>query len=430
MFDFKKILVIGFFSFFLEIYIPALITMSKYPKRNLWWLWMPLFLGIGASFYFTPTLSVGPFNFLYLLITLFVIGASVAIYKAKPMTYIANGFAAFGIQHLLWEVMLILYAICLKEDSPTWQGFLIYGLVFGCGYLGLFLLYFFRERKHSEKESAPWALSFSTVGLMVITWVLSSLISEETFSIPVGFLDIIACLFALTVHFLLPRWEDTIRKESQLEADNATLENLYQQEVKMSQVSKETIDIINMRCHDLKNQIAALENMDEEDKKANLDKLKEDVNIYGRMAKTGNKTLDTVLTEKGLLCESKHIQLDYLVDPDSLSFLEEVDIATLFGNALDNAIEAEEKEKEEERIIRLNVEKKKGFTRIHIENTCTRKVPFSDSLPLTTKADKSAHGFGTKSIRYIVHKYQGNVVMNQENNLFIINILLPNPESK
>lgn len=62
---------------------------------------------------------------------------------------------------------------------------------------------------------------------------------------------------------------------------------------------------------------------------------------------------------------------------------------------------------------------------IHLENQCSRIPEFQDGLPVTDKADKAAHGFGVRSIRYLVEKYQGEVLMRAADGRFCLDILMP-----
>lgn len=60
---------------------------------------------------------------------------------------------------------------------------------------------------------------------------------------------------------------------------------------------------------------------------------------------------------------------------------------------------------------------------IHLENYCSSQLKFVDGLPETTKENKMYHGYGTKSIRYIVEKYHGFMEMRQEDGKFILEVL-------
>lgn len=101
-------------------------------------------------------------------------------------------------------------------------------------------------------------------------------------------------------------------------------------------------------------------------------------------------------------------------------------IRTLFGNALDNAIECElsipDKEK---RLIYLEVYAKKDFLVIRCENYCPAPPVFQDGLPMTTKADREYHGYGLKSMRYTAQKYGGTMTVQAKDEWFQLTLLFP-----
>lgn len=91
------------------------------------------------------------------------------------------------------------------------------------------------------------------------------------------------------------------------------------------------------------------------------------------------------------------------------------DICTIFGNALDNAIEYEQKiADKEKRLIHVSVFSQKGFLMIRFENYFEGTLMFEGDLPITTKKDSFYHGYGLKSIRYAVQKYKGVVRIDQK----------------
>jgi len=103
-----------------------------------------------------------------------------------------------------------------------------------------------------------------------------------------------------------------------------------------------------------------------------------------------------------------------------------MEISALFGNMLDNAIEAVEKlQDREKRLIRLYVDGERGFLRIRIENYCEERLRFRDGMPVTTKRDVRYHGFGMKSMQRTVAKYGGSMMASQKDNWFILSILIP-----
>lgn len=192
------------------------------------------------------------------------------------------------------------------------------------------------------------------------------------------------------------------------------------------EMSRESIEIINRKCHDLKHQVAALKHISDPNRKNEvIDSLQSSVMIYDAVAETGNEILDTVLTEKSLICGKHEIALSCIADGKQLAFLDPVDLYTLVGNALDNAIEAVLPLPTAERLIRIRVQKKAGLVFLRIENPYSGTLELRDGLPVTHKEDRQNHGFGLKSIRDIGEKYHGLFTIGAEQSQFVLQIAFP-----
>ena len=147
--------------------------------------------------------------------------------------------------------------------------------------------------------------------------------------------------------------------------------------------------------------------------------------IYDSTVKTGNVVLDTLLTEKKLQCESKSIKLTTVVNGKILEFLDEMEVYSLFGNALSNAIESVGAISDEDmRHIAVTVKQIGHMCSIHIENPYVGELVFDDDLPETTK-DKNWHGFGMRSMDRIVSSYGGVMTVTAEGSIFKLDILIP-----
>ena len=103
-------------------------------------------------------------------------------------------------------------------------------------------------------------------------------------------------------------------------------------------------------------------------------------------------------------------------------FIESLDISTLFGNGIDNAIEASEKLPEEQRVILVKAGRVQDFVSILIENNCSSEEHTDGH---TTKADKFLHGFGISNMKKAAEKYGGSCTTTQESGKFTLKILLP-----
>ncbi len=203
-------------------------------------------------------------------------------------------------------------------------------------------------------------------------------------------------------------------------------QRLWLEEQKQFRLTKENIDALNIKCHDLKHQIRHLRETGQVDP-AYLDGLERSISIYNSAVHTGNETLDVVLTDKRLHCATHGIQFTCLAEGSRMDFMEVMDIFSLFGNMLDNAIECEAGLAPEVRFIHLSVRAVNQLLLIHAENHFDGKLELRDGIPVTTKADKDYHGYGMLSIRHIVEKYGGSFVISTEDRLFQIDIMLPIP---
>lgn len=214
-----------------------------------------------------------------------------------------------------------------------------------------------------------------------------------------------------------------VRTRQELEAVQSVLQNQYMQ----YQLSKESIDLINYKYHDLKHQIGVLRNeTDCEKRNAFLNQMEEEIRMYEAQNKTGNKVLDTVLTSKSLTCVQNEITFTVVADGTLLDFMNTMDICSIFGNALDNAIECEKKiADKEKRLIHATVARQKDFLIIRVENYFEGNLKFLEGSPATTKKNKDLHGYGIKSIRYTANKYNGALHINHKDNWFELQILIP-----
>ncbi len=234
---------------------------------------------------------------------------------------------------------------------------------------------------------------------------------------------IMCCVFGLIMQFGLLAYKDE-------QAENARLEYFLKREREQYETVKNSIDLINMKAHDLKHHILRAQNAASYDSDE-FNEIAEIVGEYENTVKSGNQTLDVILTEKQYRCKHNDIEFSVIADGAQLAFMHTSDIVAIFGNALDNAIECELRVPDKnKRCIALRVVKRGGMLSVHVENYCEEVPVFIDGLPRSTKGDDRFHGFGMKSIRYSVEKYGGTVQAEISGSLFCLNILIPIPENE
>ena len=216
-----------------------------------------------------------------------------------------------------------------------------------------------------------------------------------------------------------------MKANSELASINAQLESQHQEYLQ----SKENIESLGRLAHDLKHQITALRaQVDPEHMEAGFEQLEKSVQRYSMQQHTGNPVLDVILTTKERTCADRGITFTAVADGSLLNAMTSMDIASLFGNALDNAIEATSKlPNEDQRLIKLALYEQNQFIVMRVENyyDSTLKKDAEGNLRTTKRDNKHRHGFGVKSIRHIVQQYGGEVTIRTEDHWFVLTALIP-----
>ena len=152
------------------------------------------------------------------------------------------------------------------------------------------------------------------------------------------------------------------------------------------------------------------------------------IDTYSATISTGNGVLDTILSQKNATCIANHIDMTCFADGKALTFMHAMDIASLFGNALDNAIESVgQLANPDKRLIEVRVSRRINLLVITFKNVFEGAAEFKDGLPKTTKKDTAVHGYGLKNIAYITHKYNGQMTISTQDGWFSLKIILPVP---
>ena len=236
----------------------------------------------------------------------------------------------------------------------------------------------------------------------------SAIIAESLYAI-------ICCLLCLIMQFEL-------YQKAKLTKEIEMVRMLWKKDSKQLAERKDTIEMINMKCHDIRHKLEDyhLPITDDEEKE-----LKSLIRIYDQTYRTGSQTLDVLLADRALLCEKDHIQLSFLGDGSCLKFLTEADVYSLLGNALGNAVEAARRVEEEKRQISMIIRNSGDLVSISVTNYYQGQLHFEEDLPVTTQPDaEDFHGYGMKSMQAIAQKYGGKLKVKAENGVFKLTIWL------
>lgn len=420
-----KILFLGKYQFYLELLIPLLILMMFSRRRKYFWIALPFVFIVPCFLYWVPSLSTDFYNFNYIAVSLFLFLVSFTLYKESIPTLLCASMIGFGVQHVAWNLTGFFYDIMPNNasDWPLWGIILLWAAVYLLVYGGFFFMVYKLKRPYRWQKRDSLSLFFGTI-LIVVSSVLSQYVKQWTIILRI-YTVILMCL-GIALEFIIPFAHEAGSKAKELEDEKETLSSLLELQARQAEMSKKEQEILNMKFHDMKHQIIALKNLDGEEKNQTLKELEKSIDVYGDYAKTGNSTLDIILTQKSLLCTEENITFTYIIDGNAFSFMSVNDLSSLFGNLIDNAIEAASKEEGEYRLIKISASVKNGFLSLNEENYVLDKISFSsDGLPISTKKNQVYHGFGTKSIKYIARKYGGTYSFTQKGNHFHVSLLFP-----
>lgn len=294
-------------------------------------------------------------------------------------------------------------------------------------YGGLYLLLFalfrpFTRRREEDKETKSKAivLLLILVFRLAMSWLTQTNNSRNALSI------VVENVYGLLVGFLVLALQYGVMERGVLSTRVELLNELVYQQRAQYEASKESAELINEKYHDLKSLLQSFRGCVPGEQ---LHRLERSIDRYDLHIDTGNPVLNVLLTEKMDLCVQRGIDLTCCVRQADLSFIEELDLYELFQNALNNAVNAVSAlPLGQERFIILSASREGNLVSIHTENPCLPGVDFHNGLP-QTKGDPREHGFGMKSMVRVADKYEGTVTAALRNGLFLLDILLLNPQS-
>ncbi len=311
----------------------------------------------------------------------------------------------------------------VSDDINVFISLLIYAVTYFVVYWASYYVLASRIHPHEDLRLGRTHLVI-LAGVIVLVDIVFNFLSvyneqaDELSLWTVRCYNMLTCLLALYLQF-------TQLDNKEVRTELGEVRRLMHEQQRQYELTKQSIDIINIKSHDLKYQIRSLARRNPELDADELGEIERALQIYQSVVKTGNEALDVILTEKSLLCDEDKICLTCIIDGKQLDFMRESDIYSLFGNALDNAIEAVRALEESKRVIGISVKRVENMVSVRVDNYCDKVPDVKDGLPRTTKEDKEYHGYGLVSMRGIVQKYGGTMTVRVVRNTFNLNIMFP-----
>lgn len=333
---------------------------------------------------------------------------------------VAFGYATQHTAYCLYRIMFhVVDPTALDQYTAG------YYLVYITVYVSFYVI--FAKRLHEAKSSNiadRLSIRYTLVTLLVTLFLSTCSQAFEQESPALHAVTLMYAIFCCVVLLYIQLHQfRALHLQSELDLQ----QRLWQESKAQYELSRENIELINQKCHDLKHQIGALRSMtDGAERESKLNELEESVMIYDSIVETGNSTIDTVLTEKSLICERSQIILTCIADGECLRFMDAIDLYTIFGNLLDNAIECvRELENSQKRVISLSIFSRADFIFIQCENYYEKELNLVNGLPRSTKAPDGYHGFGITGIKKTAEKYDGFLTLETQGNIFLLRITIP-----
>lgn len=426
-----------FVQFSFQLFISEVIFMINIPRKK--YFVSKILIGLAIQIFLSYVLQVVVISFMKeSLFPLIIMYFGNAVLSVIPMLmgfdiegweiiFILTG--GYATEHMIFAISRIMIHILHQEYAL--YGSLIHLLItrYLIYMIGAGIVYFFVVRI-KNKENTPQDSDFRIIILALVITIFAIgfsvywSYSEEYYGTVIG--DIICPAYSVLCCTLALFMEYYVLRENSMKRDKKMMEQLLQIAGTQQKSSKEAIDIINIKCHDLKHQIKALAKIEDYGLRNDyLQEIREAVSIYDSTYHTGCSALDYVLQEKTLIFNERKIAFSCMVEGEMITYMSPTDVYALMGNALDNALERVLKESEKERVISFQIKHHYEMVLIHLENRCSSNLKFVDGIPVTDKKDKVYHGFGVKSMQYIVSKYNGELFMTLNNGKFSLDMLFP-----
>ena len=156
-----------------------------------------------------------------------------------------------------------------------------------------------------------------------------------------------------------------------------------------------------------------------------LGDLDEDLEMVDTRIKTGNVMVDAILNSKVSLAEGRKIKVNVKAQAGEKINVSDVDLCVIIGNLVDNAIDACQAIKQEDkRFIRIYIGRLKQQFYISVSNSTAETTRNAGSI-FVSKKGSAMHGHGLKRVDAAVKKYEGYVNRQNEPGVFATEILLP-----
>lgn len=265
---------------------------------------------------------------------------------------------------------------------------------------------------------------------LIFSGVLAELLSRHLLDRQALILMVLAMIAVIVVNLVIYYLLSSIGNEGDLVMENDMLRHYLQYEQRNMDDEKRIYDQIRSLRHEMRNYLTLLKQQiasgQLEEAEAFIDQFQGRVRSFSNIVQTDNETLNFILNTHLSQAAALGIATKVRIEETDIP-MRDIDLHSLLGNMLNNAIEALMKEPEEQRDLQIEIVPKGGYLSLLVRNAVSASVLASNPHLLTSKEDVSQHGFGVQIIRAITDKYRGMVDFYERASFFCVDVMIPRP---
>ncbi len=415
-------------GYFIEIFLAELLFLHAYKRKK--YFWGRIISGVLTIIFILTHVNlpemmmpISVFTWFFIVIALSVL-LVLFCYQGDSFSIVSTCVAGLATQHIAYKLikLIVLKPEFYKIYTVSPLNRVITEVVVSA--IVYFLVYMIFARQHVPGKSSIQINLLSLV--IVITCIgINRLVEDQdnmsiNYGIAVCLYAIISCFFALTIQFYLYKWQ-------QEKTEKLVINRLLSASEKQYEQWKAMVEFTNIKTHDLRHMLDRIEMIADKDevKIPDLSSIRDSINNFSPLVKTGNDVLDVLLRNMERICRQNDVRFNCVSYTNRLGALDSMSLYFLFANAIDNAragaMTVSDKDK---RIVDVSLKQFGNSVIIHIWNYYDGVIDYENEMPVR-QDNVEGHGFGLKSIKMIVDKFEGVMKAYSEEDVFHLNIIIP-----
>lgn len=374
-------------------------------------------------------------NFTSMLMTtlyavlVFTVGASI-LYKGKFLELMLVNLLYIAGLNLVEGAMIGLVSIIWSSEAVVKMaaGFCIERTVIVTAFklieiLLVFVIYKLIKRLSIELKPSWQAFLISAIGyLAALFWIIQFTNVINMKASPFETVITAVCILVCFIGYFIFRLRRIQQEQEHISFENKLLKMNYQ-------AAEDSYEANAKLYHDMRNHFSLLQTYLAEGKVEEaqhyLQKLGTESKAYSVEKWTGVEAIDYILSQKVEKAKQNGIDVTVRAEYPKECSIDPVDLCTVLTNLFDNAIEACMKQPDgADRKIELTIRRIHQFVIIKIENSSSVEPVMKSGSLVTSKKDGKHHGWGMKSVKSAVEKYNGTVEYEYKDGIFSVSVMM------